>query len=163
MVFHFQREEDRQDVYSPLKAHSHLVKTRYLAPNIVRHTECNPYVRQVHCGLPSVFLSCYASKYRVFMLRISDVGIHVRQVRVGRQIRAFSHYASKYRVFINLPEADFIAKRFHLVEISSAIGGFHYHFPCPWGSAVGRRGKHVRKGDMYLKGVRRKHLVLFFC
>ena len=53
MVFHLQREEDRQDVYSPFKAHSHLVKTRYLAPDFVRYNPQDSHVRSVRydpCG-----------------------------------------------------------------------------------------------------------------
>ena len=47
-----------------------------------------------------VFLPRHPSKYCLFMLRISDVGIHVRQVRVGRSIRGFSRSSSIYCLFI---------------------------------------------------------------
>ena len=53
----------------------------------------------------------------------------------------------------NLPKADFIAKRFHLVEISSTKGGFHYSVPTRRALPNGRWGKHVRKGDIFSRGI----------
>ena len=131
MVFHLQREEDRQDVYCSFQAHSHLVKTRYLANNFV-NSKPHEQSRTTSTLLSVGFLfPRSSSKYRVFMShglsglfralhRFIAFFIHrcAEQSRTPSTLRPLwvflSCYASKYRVFGRNLFKAFLDKRSHV-------------------------------------------------